>query len=200
MISRPWMRVPTTILNTVKQSCTVSNVRGAGSWRSMNDGKGHRSNIMESLVQGRKAEWYVWKILSTNPNIKKLSEPNFNRDQRASFDMSFQDLTGKRFSVEVKSCAKKKRDRNGYQFQIRRKYKHGLRLVDPYIETNCKEGGNTLFYCVIVDGVNCRADTIFGTPRKKLICSDPNRKDLKGLKLVIHPRYNSSSNNITEYS
>ena len=174
----------------------MDNVRGAVSWRSMNDGKGHKSNIMESLVQARKAEWYVWKILNENSNLKNVSQPNFDRDQRATSDMTFEDLTGKKWHVEVKSCDAKKRDRNGYQFQIRRKRNKKLRIVDPYIRTNGKEGGDTLFYCVIVNGDTCKADTVFGLPRKDLVCSDPNRKDLKGLKYAIHPRLNDSNKNI----
>jgi len=60
-----------------------------------------------------------------------LVKPNF-----ASEDMSFEDTTGKKWYVEVKSCEKRKRDRNGYQFQIRRKARKGLRVVDPYIQSN----------------------------------------------------------------
>ena len=65
-----------------------------------------------------------------------------------------------------------------------------------YIRMNGEKGGDTLFYCVIVDGNECRADTIFGLPRADLVCSDPNREDLKGLKYAIHPRLNDKSKNI----
>lgn len=190
------LRVPIDVITRIKTSCTMDNVRGAKTWRFMNDGKGHKSNIMESLVQARKAEWYVWKVLSENSNLKNISHPNFDLDQRATSDMTFEDLSGKKWHVEVKSCDAKKRDRNGYQFQIRRNRRKKLRIVDPYIRTNGKEGGDTLFYCVIVDGDTCKADTVFGLPRKDLVCSDPNRKDLKGLKYAIHPRLNDSNKNI----
>lgn len=189
------LTVPSKVVRAIKKSCTMNNVRGAKDWRSKNDGFGHKSNIMESLVQARKAEWYVWKVLSQQ-NTTNLTRPNFDRDTRASADMTFEDLFGKKWKVEVKSCDAKKRDRNGYQFQVRRKTKKGVRVVDPYIRTNGEKGGDTLFYCVIVDGNECKADSIFGTPRKDLVCSDPNRRDLKGLKYAIHPRLNDGTFNI----
>lgn len=189
------LTVPSKVVRAIKKSCTMNNVRGAKDWRSKNDGKGHNSNIMKSLVQARKAEWYVWKELS-NWNVNNLTKPNFERDSRASADMTFKDLFGKEWKVEVKSCDAKKRDRNGYQFQIRRKTKNGVRVVDPYIKSNGEIGGDLLFFCVIVDGNKCKADTIFGLPRADLVCSDPNRKDLKGLKYAIHPRLNDKSKNM----
>jgi len=48
----------------------------------------------------------------------------------------------------------------------------------------------------MVDGNKCIADSIFGTPRSKLVCSDPNRVDLKGLKYAIHPREQVEDSNI----
>jgi len=190
------LKVPNNIVHAIKKSCTLNNVRGAKDWRSKNDGKGHNSNIMESLVQARKAEWFVWKELS-NWNVKNLTKPNFERDSRASADMSFESRnTGKKYYVEVKSCDVRKRDRNGYQFQIRRKTKRGIRVVDPYVRSNGEIGGDLLFFCVIVDKNTCRRDTIFGLPRSDLVCSDPNRKDLKGLKYAIHPRLNDRSKNM----
>lgn len=191
------LRVPKNIVQVIEKSCTMNNVRGAKDWRSKNDGKGHNSNIMKSLIQARKAEWYVWKELS-NWNIKNLTKPNFERDSRASADMSFESRnTGRKYYVEVKSCDIRKRDRNGYQFQIRRKTKRGIRVVDPYIRSHGEIGGDLLFFCVIVDGDQCKADTIYGTPRRDLVCSDPNREDLKGLKYAIHPRLNDRSRNMT---
>lgn len=190
------LKVPNNIVHAIKKSCTLNNVRGAKDWRSKNDGKGHNSNIMESLVQARKAEWFVWKELS-NWNVNNLTKPNFERDSRASADMSFESRnTGKKYYVEVKSCDVRKRDRNGYQFQIRRKTKRGIRVVDPYVRSNGEIGGDLLFFCVIVDKNTCRRDTIFGLPRSDLVCSDPNRKDLKGLKYAIHPRLNDRSKNM----
>tara|TARA_B100000925_G_scaffold240816_1_gene189993 strand:- start:1147 stop:1728 length:582 start_codon:yes stop_codon:yes gene_type:complete len=190
------LRVPENIVQVIEKSCTMNNVRGAKDWRSKNDGKGHNSNIMKSLIQARKAEWFVWKELS-NWNVKNLTKPNFERDSRASADMSFEcKNTGKKYYVEVKSCDIRKRDRNGYQFQIRRKTKHGIRVVDPYIRSNGEIGGDLLFFCVIVDGDVCKSDTIFGTPRKDLVCIDPNREDLKGLKYAIHPRLNDRNKNM----
>jgi len=190
------LRVPENIVQVIEKSCTMNNVRGAKDWRSKNDGKGHNSNIMKSLIQARKAEWFVWKELS-NWNVKNLTKPNFERDSRASADMSFEcKNTGKKYYVEVKSCDIRKRDRNGYQFQIRRKTKGGIRVVDPYIRSNGKIGGDLLFFCVIVDGDVCKSDTIFGTPRKDLVCIDPNREDLKGLKYAIHPRLNDRNKNM----
>lgn len=190
------MYVPKNVLRDIEKSCKHENVRGAKDWKSKNDGNGHKTKNMVNLIQARKAEWYVWKLLAANKNIFDLSAPNFDRDQKASEDMSFKDKNGKKWLVEVKSCDKKKRDRNGYQFQIRRKTKQGIRVVDPYIRTNGKKGGDTLFYCVIVDRNKCIADTIFGTPRKNLICSDPNRKDLIGLKYAIHPKMQQQNSNI----
>jgi hypothetical protein len=190
------LRVPDKIVQVIKKSCTMDNVRGAKDWRSKNDGKGHNSNIMESLVQARKAEWYVWKELS-NWNVKNLTKPNFERDSRASADLSFESrTTGRKYYVEVKSCDVRKRDRNGYQFQIRRKTRNGVRVVDPYVRSNGEIGGDLLFFCVVVDNNKCRADTIFGTPRRYLFCSEPNRKDLKGFKYAIHPRLNDRSRNM----
>lgn len=188
------LRVPSKIVRKIKKSCKYDNVRGAKDWRSKNDGNGHNSNIMQSLVQARKAEWYVWKVLSEK-NVTNLTQPNFERDTRAQCDMTF-DYAGKKWKVEVKSCHVFKRDRNGYQFQIRRKTRNGLRVVDPYIKSKGKKGGNTLFFCVIVDKNDCIADSIWGTKRKDLICSDPNRKDLKGLKYAIHPRLNDVTKNM----
>jgi hypothetical protein len=135
------LRIPTSVVNVIKQSSTMDNVRGASTWASRNDGRGHSSNIMNSLVQGRKAEWYVWSTLSKNSNIKNLSQPNFDRDQRASADMFFEDSAGKKWKVEVKSCDVGKRNRNGYQFQVRRNTRRGLRVVDPFIRSNGQNGG-----------------------------------------------------------
>ena len=190
------IKIPKNVVSTIENSCKMNNVRGASDWRSMNDGKGHKTNIMHNLVQARKAEWFVWKVLSENKNINNLVKPNFDRDERASEDMSFEDTAGKKWYVEVKSCEKRKRDRNGYQFQIRRKTRKGLSVVDPYIRSDGKKGGDLLFYCVMVDGNKCIADSIFGTPRSKLVCSDPNRIDLKGLKYAIHPREQVKDSNI----
>ena len=190
------LQVPKAMVDVIKKSCTFENVRGAHDWRDRNDGNGHVSNVMESLVQARKAEWYVWKVLSHRANVKNLSTPNFDRDQRAAADLYFDDSTGKRWHVEVKSCDAKKRDRNGYQFQIRRRRKGKLQVVDPFIRTGGEEGGDTLFYCVVVSGDRCKADTVFGMPRKHLVCSPPNRVDLKELKLAIHPRLNNPCYNV----
>ena len=189
-------RVPKSIIQQIEASCTMQNVRGASSWRQCNDGKGHKSNIMTSLVQGRKAEYFVWSVLKAHPNVIDLQEPNFNRDTRATSDMAFKDASGKVWQVEVKSCAKKKRDRNGYQFQVRRKRGNKIKVVDPYTRTDGKEGGDTLFFCVMVKGDICQADTIFGMKRSDLVCSDPNRTDLKGLKYAIHPRLNNAKLNL----
>ena len=183
------MFIPSHIVRKIKASCTVRNVRGARDWKSKNDGKGHQSDIMKSLEQARKAEWFVWKTLS---NMKlKVTPPNFERDSRASADLKLT-LNGRTYNVEVKSCAAHKRDRNGYQLQVRRKYGTKLRVVDPWVRD--RSGGDTLFFCVIVKGNKCIADTVFGMRRKDLVCTEPNRKDLKGLKLAIHPRLQTAEN------
>ena len=186
------MYVPSRVLHRIKQSCTMKNVRGAPTWRSKNDGTGHKSDIMKSLEQARKAEWFVWKKLSSLGY--SVTEPNFERDTRASADLKviIEDTT---YDVEVKSCAAKKRDRNGYQLQVRRKHRGRLKVVDPWVRN--KTGGNTLFFCVIVSGNKCTADTIFGMRRKDLVCTEPNRADLRGLKLAIHPRLQTAHNIIS---
>ena len=138
---------------------------------------------MKSLEQARKAEWFVWKKLSSLGYT--VTEPNFERDARASADFKMM-IGDKQYDVEVKSCAAKKRDRNGYQLQVRRKHRGKLKVVDPWVRD--KTGGDTLFFCVIVSGNKCTADTIFGMRRKDLVCSEPNRPDLRGLKVAIHPR------------
>tara|TARA_B100000683_G_scaffold256760_1_gene277611 strand:+ start:5185 stop:5628 length:444 start_codon:yes stop_codon:yes gene_type:complete len=147
---------------------------------------------MKSLEQARKAEWFVWKKLSSLGY--SVTEPNFERDTRASADLKviIEDTT---YDVEVKSCAAKKRDRNGYQLQVRRKHRGRLKVVDPWVRN--KTGGNTLFFCVIVSGNKCTADTIFGMRRKDLVCTEPNRADLRGLKLAIHPRLQTAHNIIS---
>ena len=190
------LQVPYSIVRDIEASCTMQNVRGAKDWRSKNDGIGHASNSMQNLVQARKAEWFVWKMLSTNRNITHLTRPNFDRDAKASADLSFKDKNGKRWFVEVKSCDQKKRDRNGYQFQIRRKTSDGVRVVDTYLRTNGAKGGDLLFYCVMVDKNKCTADTVFGMRRKDLVCSMPNRTDLQGLKYAIHPRLQPMGKNL----
>ena len=183
------LRVPSSVIRKIKASCRVDNVRGARDWRTKNDGAGHRSNIMESLVQARKAEWFVWRVL--HDVGFDVTEPNFDRDERASCDLKLY-YEGKDWEVEVKSCAAKKRDRNGYQLQIRRKRRGRLCVVDPWVRD--ESGGDTLFFCVKVSGNTCTADSVFGMKRRDLVCVDPNRKDLKGLKLAIHPRLQKGEN------
>lgn len=177
------MYVPARVVRKIQKSCTMANVRGAMTWRSRNDGAGHRTDILKSLEQARKAEWFVWKKLSSAGYT--VTEPNFERDARASADLQIL-IAGIQYDVEVKSCAARKRDRNGYQLQVRRKRKWGLKVVDPWVRD--KTGGDTLFFCVMVSGNKCTADTIFGMRRKDLVCSEPNRADLRGLKVAIHPR------------
>lgn len=184
----PSLIVPPLELQRIEESCNENNVRGAFGWRAYNDGIGHKTNNMKNLLQARKAEWYVWKTLKSMRHT--VSEPNFERDQKASADMKI--MLEKEYNVEVKSVDKRKRDKNGYQIQIRRKRKNKLIVVDPY--TKNKTGGDTLFFCVIVDKNKCSADTIFGMKRKDLILSEPNRVDLRGLKKAIHPRLQKSKN------
>ena len=183
------LQVPTTVVRRIKASCNMKNVRGARDWRRKNDGAGHRTNIMDNLIQARKAEWFVWRVL--HDIGLDVTEPNFDRDERASSDLKLH-YEGKDWDVEVKSCAAQKRDRNGYQLQIRRKRHGRLCVVDPWVRD--KSGGDTLFFCVKVEGNRCSADTVFGMKRRDLICVDPNRKDLKGLKLAIHPRLQKANN------
>ena len=66
------IKIPKNVVSTIENSCKMNNVRGASDWRSMNDGKGHKTNIMHNLVQARKAEWFVWKVLSENKNINNF--------------------------------------------------------------------------------------------------------------------------------
>ena len=181
--------VPKTVVARIKASCSMSNVRGARDWRTKNDGVGHRSNIMNSLVQARKAEWFVWRVLSKRGF--EVTEPNFDRDDRASCDLKLH-YEGQDWDVEVKSCAAKKRNRNGYQLQIRRKRRGRLCVVDPWVRD--ESGGDTLFFCVKVSGNKCTADSVFGMKRSDLVCVDPNRSDLQGLKLAIHPRLQTAEN------
>jgi len=183
------MYIPKTVLYKIKQSCTMANVRGAPTWRSKNDGAGHRTDILKSLQQARKAEWFVWKKLSSSGYT--VTEPNFERDACASADLQIL-IEGIQYDVEVKSCAARKRDRNGYQLQVRRKHRGKLKIVDPWVRNGT--GGDTLFFCVMVSGNKCTADTIFGMRRKDLVCTEPNRPDLRGLKLAIHPRLQTAEN------
>ena len=185
----PSLYVPQDQIRIIQQSCQERNVRGAHGWRAFNDGRGHRTNNMENLMQARKAEWYVWRTLTNMGHI--VTKPNFERDQRASSDMKLR-LQNKTMDVEVKSVNKFKRDRNGYQFQIRRKRRHGLEVVDPYTKNGKK--GDTLFFCVMVHKNKCFADSVFGMKRKDLVLSEPNRQDLRGLKKAIHPRLQTAQN------